>query len=157
MQDSLATRVGVEADAYVNGTVDAVALDTLIDHAYTQFKLEIEEQGSRLARDWLRRVIRQHLQNHDTSEQSVLPGFDLPRVITTHENESGEVVYVATRTATRDQWHAHRPLKEMNITRAMAELVKYDDLTDQLNSVWTHHPEWTVGEVIDHLTATAHA
>lgn len=150
---SLRSQVQVEALAYVKAAGQTGAhLDDVIEHLYHTFSTEIEAQGSKLAREWLRAATKQTLSEAEANGvQALLPGFDLPRVITTYTSES-DVVYVATIEANRDQWRSHRMLKERNVAAAVAELNKYDELTDQLETVWLEHPEWSVGQCVKALS-----
>lgn len=148
MTSSLSSRLHDEAIEYVMQSGGA-RFDDIVEHLIDAFGEDLEREAQRLSRDYVRRVAKDALRDRE-GEQRTLPGFNLPRIISTHDSESA-VIHIATVDAVQAQWLAHRLVKESNVAAANAELKKFDELTDLFNIVWAEHPEWTVGQCLDHL------
>lgn len=150
---SLRTTLSDAAVNYVRTCVDPPTIDEIIEHLMYDFRADIEAEGERAKREFVRSAAKSGLSEKPTvDDQLTLPGFHLPTTISIPVDE-GRVVYVAIENATREQAHAHTIMKDANIGRAVEERQKWGDFLDRLEPVWQLDPCLTIGDCIRRLNA----
>lgn len=148
---SLRTTLSEAAVEFVRSCHEPPAIDEIIDHLMQEYSDELEAEGKRAQRDFVRSAAKAGLSDKPRDDaQPILPGFDVPSTLSIPLNE-GRVVYVSTENASREQAHAHTVMKDANIAHAVEERRKWGELLDLLETVWVNDASLTVGECIQRL------
>ena len=151
---SLRTDLGSAAVEYVKASPSGYSIDEICEHLMGVYQAELEAEGVRTMRDYVRAAAKQGLSERPHSDkQSILPGFTVPSTITVPVDE-GRTIYVATESATREQARAHFLPLDANIAHAIEERRKYGEFLELLETIWEAAPGLTVGQCIERLSST---